>query len=519
VIRPDLHPLVAEKLGVERDVLLNKQEISALLAGRRADGEPIEDKHYAITRDLPVDPKTRERRLSQPIGSYDFTPAPHKSVSVAWAFGNPLERAKIMQAYTEASRESMATLEEHIGQVRLGKGGQGGSMRGHVGWLEFTHHTPRPVMVDIRDGEVVNLDHDQAAPGDPALHTHHLFPNMVVTDDGRVGSLDTASISGLNFRLDAEFNARLAQKLRDAGFDVAIEGRTGAARMTAIPDNVSELFSKRSRVGEQWARLEAKHECVEWDDLTKQEQERRVVRYTRDKDQQLAKGEKDDVADFASWQKQAKDIGWEAPGSFLQTGPEPSELTHEERIRRAYELAPPELARAFAQDAVLTHWQLQAAAARGLITTGSRDVGSDILAVTRLMCEEGIKQYGERTAIVWGQEPGKRTISVTTALHEAQEQEFIRLAKAAAADRSGALPEPLLQRKIRDARLDFSDAHGKAQRAAIERLGHGGRFGFVIAAAGAGKTTALKPSRSSPRGTNGGATSTASHWPGVRPTI
>ena len=41
--------------------------------------------------------------------------------------------------------------------------------------------------------------------------------------------------------------------------------------------------------------------------------------------------------------------------------------------------------------------------------------------------------------------------------------------------------------------LDFSGEHGTAQRAAIERLGHGGRFGLVIAAAGAGKTTALKP--------------------------
>jgi hypothetical protein len=120
-------------------------------------------------------------------------------------------------------------------------------------------------------------------------------------------------------------------------------------------------------------------------------------------------------------------------------------------------------------------------------------VAGDVLAVTKRMREEGIEQYGELTAVVWGQEPGKRTISVTTALHEAQEQEFIRLAKAAADDRSGALPDPLLQSKIRDSRLDFSDAHGKAQRVAIERLGRGGRFGFVIAAAGAGKTTALKP--------------------------
>ena len=41
--------------------------------------------------------------------------------------------------------------------------------------------------------------------------------------------------------------------------------------------------------------------------------------------------------------------------------------------------------------------------------------------------------------------------------------------------------------------LDFSDAHGTAQRAVIERLGTGGRFAVAIGAAGAGKTTLLQP--------------------------
>ena len=133
------------------------------------------------------------------------------------------------------------------------------------------------------------------------------------------------------------------------------------------------------------------------------------------------------------------------------------------------------------------------AAARGLVEAGSHDVAGDVMAITKMMREEGIRQHGETTALVWGQEPGKRTISVTTALHESQEQEFIQLARAAASDRSAALPERLLHRKIEKSGLDFAGEHGKAQRAAIERLGLGGRFGLAIAAAGAGKTTALKP--------------------------
>ena len=142
---------------------------------------------------------------------------------------------------------------------------------------------------------------------------------------------------------------------------------------------------------------------------------------------------------------------------------------------------------------VLTHWDLQVAAARGLVDVGSRDVAGDLLAVTKKMRDDGVRQYGEQTSLVWGQEPGKRVVSVTTGLHESQEQAFIQLARAAAEDRSAALPAGLLRQKIEQSGLDFTGSHGAAQRRAIEHLGQGGRFGLAIAAAGAGKTTALKP--------------------------
>jgi hypothetical protein len=295
------------------------------------------------------------------------------------------------------------------------------------------------------------------------------------------------------FKADAEYHARLAQKLRDAGFDIALDGRTGAARMTAIPENVCALFSKRSSAGEQWARLIAAKEGIAWDDLSREQQEQRVKRYTQDVPGQKAKGQKDDIADFEDWRRQAKQLGWETPATLELCGPPPPELTHEQKLRHAYEVALPFLADEFARKSVLTHWTTHVAAARGLVEAGSRNVTDDVMAVTKVMREEGIRQHGETTALVWGQEPGKRTISITTALHESQEQEFIRLAQAAASDRSAALPEQLLNRKIDASGLDFAGEHGRAQRAAIERLGSGGRFGLAIAAAGAGKTASLEP--------------------------
>jgi hypothetical protein len=141
---------------------------------------------------------------------------------------------------------------------------------------------------------------------------------------------------------------------------------------------------------------------------------------------------------------------------------------------------------------VVQHFEPRIAAARSMIAMGGGSL-EDIDAITARMREFGVRQYGEQTPLIWGIEDGKRYTSVTTGLHEAEETEFIRLAKAAGEDRSGALPAGLLREKIASSGLHFSDTHGVAQRAAIERVGTGGRFELIVAAAGAGKTTALKP--------------------------
>jgi hypothetical protein len=65
--------------------------------------------------------------------------------------------------------------------------------------------------------------------------------------------------------------------------------------------------------------------------------------------------------------------------------------------------------------------------------------------------------------------------------------------QTAAADRCAALPTDILREKIEQSGLDFIDAHGQAQRTAIEWLGHGGRFGVAVGSAGSGKTAMLQP--------------------------
>ncbi|MFC7694196.1 relaxase domain-containing protein [Paeniroseomonas aquatica] len=117
--RRDMHPLVVRGLGLDPNRGVTRDEINALLAGRRADGGKIEGKHYAVARTV-TDRRSGEAKDLVPIGSVDFCLTPDKSVSVAWAFARPAEQAAIYGAHHDAAAEAMAYVETRIGQARKG---------------------------------------------------------------------------------------------------------------------------------------------------------------------------------------------------------------------------------------------------------------------------------------------------------------------------------------------------------------------------------------------------------------
>ena len=325
VLRPDMPPSVALGLRIDPEAMLDRDQINALLAGQRADGEKIAGKRYAIERRLPVDPKTGEQRHSTPIGSYDFCPTPDKSVSIAWAFSPPVEQAKILNAHLDAAREAVGYIGTEIGKARIGEGGRNGAEPGHIGWLEFTHHTARRTQFGIDDQGRVTLLQDAIAPGDPDLHTHFLIPNAVFCDSGRVGSLDTAAIGGFIFEADAYYQARLAQNLRQTGFAVELDNQTGAARMPVIPDQVRTAFSKRTAAGELRRVRRQKTVARYGRNCRRAQRDSRMKVATQDREQKV-RGGKDDVADAGDWHRQAKAVGWEVPKSFELYGPPSPEL-------------------------------------------------------------------------------------------------------------------------------------------------------------------------------------------------
>ena len=441
--RRDMHPLVARGLGLDPDRGVTRDEINALLAGRRADGARIEGKRYAVARQV-TDRRTGEVKDLTPIGSVDFCLTPDKSVSVAWAFARPAEQASIYAAHRDAAAEAMAAIEGRIGQARKGDGGRDGADPGHVAWIAFDHYTSRPTLWTARqeDGRTVTESVSVQVPGDPDLHTHFTVPNAVFCENGRVGSLDLDRLDGLIKEAGALYQAHLAANLRRLGAEVVLDDRTGMARLAAIPDHVRDHFSKRTLGGEEAARAYARTLGLDWDALPPERRSGLLKAGVQGTPAGIdaearEKLRKDDMADFADWRRQARELGWRYDGieGPQRAGPGP---TREERIARAYEVALPWLEKELDRRAVVTGADARTAALRGLIAAGIEET-ADVGRVTALFRSEGVRQYGEATALVWGRAGERGEVGITTALHAADEAEFMRLARAAAADRTGAL--------------------------------------------------------------------------------
>ena len=121
---------------------------------------------------------------------------------------------------------------------------------------------------------------------------------------------------------------------RDAGFDVELHQKTGAARMPIIPDEVRTLFSKRTNIGELLARKATADRGEDWDALSQDQRETRMKAGTQDRDQKI-KGGKDDIANFEDWRGQARETcGWE-PTTLQLYGPLLPPLEPQQRIRAA----------------------------------------------------------------------------------------------------------------------------------------------------------------------------------------
>ncbi|OYV41513.1 MAG: aldehyde dehydrogenase, partial [Acidocella sp. 20-57-95] len=170
--------------------------------------------------------------------------------------------------------------------------------------------------------------------------------------------------------------------------------------------------------------------------------------------------------------------------------------SREQRLETAFQAALPLLGRQFDRRAVIDGADARFAAAKGLIAAGIGEAG-DVDAITQAFRERGVQRRGEDAALIWGRVPGRQgrdRVAVTTTLEVREEQMLIETARVGARDHSAALSRKAIAAAVASfPEIDFTSAHGRAQRRIIDQLGAGGRVGLAIGVAGSGKSTLLKP--------------------------
>jgi hypothetical protein len=469
---------------------LSVEKRENILSGQLADGRDLSDRAYMTLLEAS---KSR-------IGYIDLTFSAPKSLSVAWAFApTNAERAMMHQAHSDAIESVMGIIEKEIGRARMGKGGKDGYEPGSIGWVSFDHYAARPtVAVVTRDEqgyEATELHSvtgsDGRVPGDMQVHTHVAVFNVVQTASGRVGGLDLAQLDGRVHEWGALYQAYLADNLRRHGVEITLDARTEMARLGAVPERVAAHFSKRTVSGTEAARAYAQSRGLDWDSIDAEHK----IRLLKSGVQDPRGAKSDDVSDLATWQKMAAAMGYRHR-SVLRRDEIKPELSRDERLELAYQAAMPVLGKQFDRRAVIDGADARVAAAKGLIVAGIESA-EDVDTLTRAFRERGIQRRGEDAALIWGTVAGTQgrvKTAITTTLDEREERTLISAARAGGQDRSAALTAAQIDAGVRAfPELDFSSAHGRAQRSVIDQLGKGGRMALAIGVAGSGKTTLLKP--------------------------
>ncbi len=234
--RHDMPEAAARALGIDPRQMPRDVELDRLFEARRADTGEAWSKHGRV------------------VSAYDFTTAPHKSVTLAAEFApTAAEAAAIRHAVDRANDATMRYIARELGWARKGAGGEDGADPGAVGWVSFRHHVARPTL-PVRDGpNGPTYLADVPVDGDPHDHTHNALFNLVATEGGRVGLLDT---NRLHARVH-EFGAYIIPTAVESvitSLPWPICWDSSSPHASPTSPSVGSMASDRHRTGQHWRR-------------------------------------------------------------------------------------------------------------------------------------------------------------------------------------------------------------------------------------------------------------------------
>ena len=172
-------------------------------------------------------PLTKNAGTEDHRTGYDLPFSPHKSVSLAYFYGNDKQKEDILSSHNIAVRKVADYIERNLIQYRM-SGGKVFQRTDNMVAAHFNHFVSRDL--------------------DPQLHSHLVIFNMVRNEDGKWYSLSGDMIH--ESRLITEmYHTELAMNLKEKGYGVEWVkcGKMTAAKISGVSDQAIEIHSKRSK--------------------------------------------------------------------------------------------------------------------------------------------------------------------------------------------------------------------------------------------------------------------------------
>lgn len=171
------------------------------------------------------------------VPGFDLTFSVPKSVSVAYALGDPLVQGAVIEAGETAVSEALAWLEREACHVRRGTNRRDAKLRGVEVWGTRRLQGAGFVAAQFR--------HRTSRAGDPQLHWHVLVANTTQGPDRRWSALDATGVYRSQRTAGVVFQTALRRELtRRLGVEWTAPAKD-ACEIAGIPQRIVRLFSKR----------------------------------------------------------------------------------------------------------------------------------------------------------------------------------------------------------------------------------------------------------------------------------
>ncbi|MFJ1768024.1 MobF family relaxase [Amycolatopsis sp. NPDC088138] len=176
----------------------------------------------------------QKRNLKSAVSGFEMVFAPDKSVSIAWAMAQPVERELIAGMVRQAARDTLSYVEQNVAFTRRGNMGE--------------------AQVDVDGITAALFEHWDSRASDPHLHIHALISSKVRrSDDGEWTALDGRTILAATVTASEYFDSRLRDLFREQGASWVQRGAEGVDmkrpvwQLERIPVELVKLFSQRHR--------------------------------------------------------------------------------------------------------------------------------------------------------------------------------------------------------------------------------------------------------------------------------